>query len=125
MVRDDRRDRTMNTTERITRAEGLKILTRCADSAGVHWSGGIAWDADDCPTCRGTNEAGWLRVPCSRYGSTSAECAPVAWRVAYLIARETGEVITEEGLDHVMSLVVNDSDEPVYIVREYGRGHYR
>ena len=60
------------------------------------------------------------RVPCSRYGSTSADCAPVAWRVAYLVARETGEPITRANLDHAMSLVVNDSDDVAYMVRTYG-----
>ena len=30
----------------------------------------------------------------SKYGSTSEDCAPVAWRLAYLLAREQGEPIT-------------------------------
>lgn len=107
------------------RAEGLALLTRCADQTGTHWSGGIAWRADECPTCHGTNNAGWLRVPCSRYGATGAECAPIAWRVAYIMARETGEEITAETLDYYMGLVVNDSDDVAYIVREYGHRMYR
>lgn len=106
------------------RAEGIKFLTQCADSNGDHWSGGIRWNAEDCPTCHGTNNAGWLRVPCSRYGHTSADCAAAAWRAAYLVARETGEEVTTDSLDHMMGLVVNDSDDPAYIVRQYGYRHW-
>jgi hypothetical protein len=67
---------------------------------------------------------GNLAVPCSRYGRDSEDCAPVAWRVAYLVARETGEAITEESLDYAMSLVVNDHDDVAYMVRTYGRYDY-
>lgn len=70
-------------------------------------------------------EDNYLRVPCSRYGSTTEDCAPVAWRLAYLVAREQGEPITIESLDHAMSLVVNDHDDVAYIVNAYGHGHYR
>jgi len=107
------------------RRDAVEYLTRCANDAGEHWSHGVVWSADECPTCRGTNDAGWLRVPCSRYGATSAECAPVAYRYAYLVAREIGDDITPEHLDAAMSAVVNDSDDVAYIVRNYGRGHYR
>jgi hypothetical protein len=66
-----------------------------------------------------------LRVPCSRYGKWTDDCAAVAWRFAYLVAREQGEAITIEGLDHAMGLVVNDHDDVKYIVNAYGHGHYR
>lgn len=69
-------------------------------------------------------DGGHLAAPCSRYGRNSEECAPVAWRLAYLMARETGEPITYYGLEHDMGLVVNDSDEVAYLVRNYGRGDY-
>jgi hypothetical protein len=75
---------------------------------------GIAWLMKD----------GNLRVPCSRYGRNTADCAPVAWRVAYLVARDSGELVTEAGLDHAMSLVVNDHDDVAYMVNSYGHGHY-
>jgi hypothetical protein len=68
---------------------------------------------------------GDLRVPCSRYGRWTSDCAPVAWRVAYLVARESGEAISRERLDHAMGLVVNDHDDVAYMVREYGNRHYR
>lgn len=109
----------------VKRREGLAYLTRCADETGTHWSGGVSWLAESCPACHGTHDAGWLHTPCSRYGRTSADCAPVAWRVAYILARETGESITTGNLDHAMSLVVNDHDDVAYIVRNYGAGHYR
>lgn len=109
----------------MTRADAIRYLTQCADDLGRHWSGGVQWSAEECPTCHGTNDAGSLRVPCSRYGRDSAECAPVAWRVSYLIARETGEPITRATLQADMGLVVNDSDSVAYTVRNYGRGHYR
>lgn len=106
------------------RSEGIALLTQCADELGQHWSGGITWPADECPTCHGTNDAGWLHVPCSRYGSTSAECAPVAWRLAYVLARETGEDITRDQLEYAMGLVVNDSDDVAYTIRNYGHRMY-
>jgi hypothetical protein len=109
----------------MNRSEGIAYLTQCADQQGDHWSGGVTWPVDECPTCHGTNNAGWLRVPCSRYGSTSDECAPVAWRLAYLITRESGEEITTDDLDWAMGLVVNDHDDVAYIVREYGHRMYR
>jgi hypothetical protein len=76
---------------------------------------GIAYLVAECPGAY---------VPCSRYGTTTEDCAPVAWRLAYLLARETGEEITTEDLDHAMGLVVNDHDDVSYMVRTYGHGHY-
>jgi hypothetical protein len=61
----------------------------------------------------------------SLYGRTSIECAPVAWRLAYLIARDTGEPITFDSLDHCMGLVVNDHEAVAYTIRNYGHGMYR
>jgi hypothetical protein len=61
-----------------------------------------------------------LATPGSRYGRDAEDCAPVAWRVAEIIADETGEPITEDGLDYVMGLVVNDHDDPEYMLREHG-----
>ena len=65
------------------------------------------------------------RVPCSRYGRWSSDCAPVAWRIAYLTAREIGDSVTQGALDAAMSVVVNDSDDVAYMVRTYGNRHYR
>lgn len=67
-----------------------------------------------------TNEAPSLRVPCSRYGSIAADCAPVAVAVARIMARETGEPMTLADLDHAMSLVVNDHDDVASLIRSYG-----
>lgn len=61
----------------------------------------------------------------SDYGRTTAQCAPVAWRLAYLLARESGEPITSDVLDHTMTMVVNEHEDVAYIVRTYGGGHYR
>lgn len=68
---------------------------------------------------------GNLRVPASRYGSDTEDCAPVAWRLAYLMARENSEPLTTESLDYAMGLVVNDHDDVAYIVNHYGHGMYR
>lgn len=68
---------------------------------------------------------GNLLVPCSRYGNDTADCAPVAWRLAYLMHKLTGEPMTYHGLDSDMGLVVNDSDDVAYIIRQYGYRHYR
>lgn len=85
------------------RSEGIEFLTH--DQNGV--------------------DTGGLMTPGSRYGRTCAECAPVAWRLAYLIAGSFGEPITVTALDHAMSLVVNDHDDVAYIIRNYGGGKYR
>ena len=105
------------------RSEGIAYLTQCADRQGRHWWAGGEYPAEECRTCNGTNYAGHLRT-FSQYGRTSAECAPVAWRLAYLVARETGTEIDEDGLDHAMSLVVNDHEDVAYMVREYGHRQY-
>lgn len=103
----------MNLTEAIT------YLTRCADANGNHWYQGHVWsDVETCPTCHGTNDAGWLRCPGSRYGYDSAECARVAYRVSKILARDSGEPI-ESWLDTVMSLVVNNHDDPQETLRNY------
>jgi hypothetical protein len=63
---------------------------------------------------------GDLRVPASRYGTCSSECAEVAWRVAQIVAEATGEPITAESLDGDMYMVVNDSDSVAELLAEYG-----
>jgi len=70
-------------------------------------------------------DGGDCRVPCSRYGRYTSDCAEVAWRVAYLVAREQGEPIHHRDLDHAMGLVVNDHDDVADIVRSIGHGMYR
>ena len=60
------------------------------------------------------------RVPCSRYGWDSESCAPVAYAAAVIVAGETGEDVTEDSLDYMMGLVVNDHDDPEYLIRHYG-----
>lgn len=107
------------------KAEGIRYLTQCADRNGTHWHGGLRYLQEDCPTCGGTNEAGHLKVPCSRYGRTGTECAPIAWRFAYLYAKSIGDPVDLDLLDYAMSLVVNDSDEVSYLIRNYGYRHYR
>lgn len=67
---------------------------------------------------------GNLRVPCSRYGRDTAECAPIAWQVARITARESGNPVYRELLDFTMGLVVNDHDDVSYMVNTYGHGHY-
>lgn len=108
------------------RSEAIAYLTQCADANGDHWHGGYKQIPDECLTCQGTNYAGWLRC-FSQYGNTSEECAPVAWRLAYLLARETdgdtSDIGTDE-LDHAMSLVVNNHPDVAYIIRNYGHRKY-
>lgn len=67
-----------------------------------------------------TQDAG--RVPCSRYGFDSESCAPVAFAAAWIVAAETDEGTppSRETLDYVMGLVVNDHDDPEYLIRNYG-----
>lgn len=90
------------------RSEGIAYLVRCSDDNGRHFSGGVEYAREDCYTCNGTNDAGWLRTPCSRYGRTAAEVAPKVWRAAVEYRRAAGEPITYELLDSFMSRAVND-----------------
>lgn len=64
---------------------------------------------------------GNLRVPFSRYGSDSLECAAVAWRVHKNLLWHTGELNAPEevALDHLMRMVVNDHDDIAYTLKEY------
>lgn len=61
---------------------------------------------------------GNLRVPCSRYGRDTAECAPVAYEVAQYVCDEVGEPLEARDLDHAMGLVVNDHDDVAYILEQ-------
>lgn len=68
-----------------------------------------------------TAEGPELAVPCSRYGRTSAECAPIAYAAAVIVAAESaGEAPTNDELDYMMGLVVNDHPDPSYLIRAYG-----
>lgn len=49
-------------------------------------------------------------VPCSRWGSNSDECAVTAIAAACWFSDETGEKITEDLLDEMMSYSANNSD---------------
>ena len=60
------------------------------------------------------------KVPCSRYGGDTDSCAPTAVACAVILAAETGEPMTTETVDHLMSLVVNDHDDPAYLMATYG-----
>jgi hypothetical protein len=65
-------------------------------------------------------ETGNLRVPCSRYGRNGYECA--FWSIAAeLVCVEANgpSDSTEESLDHLMSLAVNDHDDIAELVYEY------
>jgi hypothetical protein len=60
------------------------------------------------------------RVPCSRYGTDSVDCAPVAVLVARILERETGDhELSTDDLEYAMGLVVNDHDDVEYLIREY------
>lgn len=63
---------------------------------------------------------GNLRVPCSRYGHVTSDCAEVAW--AALQAMKTATEVEDEvaELDHLMGLVVNDHDDIEYLILNYG-----
>lgn len=68
-----------------------------------------------------TKNGAHLRVPCSRYGYDSESCAQVAYAAAVIYMNESGaEALTTKALDYVMGLVVNDHDDPEYLIRNYG-----
>jgi hypothetical protein len=68
-----------------------------------------------------TKDGPGLRVPCSRYGRTSAECAPVAYHAAMIVARECGDEVIEQDLDYAMYCVVNNLDDIQNLFDEYGK----
>lgn len=60
-------------------------------------------------------------VPCSRYGRNTAECAPLAWRAAVVIADAGGEPVNRAILDECMAFVVNGHPEvQMLLERETG-----
>jgi hypothetical protein len=59
-------------------------------------------------------------TPCSRYGRHSDDCASVAVAAATIVADECAEGLSCDLLDGSMSAVVNDSPEPLELIREYG-----
>lgn len=67
------------------------------------------------------------RVPCSRYGSSSEECAPIAIALAEIIEEANGDegVWEEESLDDLMGLVVNDHDDVSSLIRKHGTEEHR
>jgi len=103
----------------MNRNDALDYLTRCADDQGNHWHGGrvvaTGENAGDCPTCKGTDDAGHLDTRPSRYGWTSAHVAPVVWDYARRVSGDTSE--TE--LNYLMGLAVNDSETIEQGLRDY------
>jgi len=61
---------------------------------------------------------GDLRVPCSRYGRSTSDCAPWAW-LLYRIMVANGSDEGYDALDSDMGLVVNDHDDVDYMIRNY------
>jgi hypothetical protein len=86
--------------------------------------GGLVMDLTRKQALAYLTRDGDLSVLCSRYGRSTSECAPVAYRFAYLLARENGGVVNEMALDYAMGLVINDHDDVAYMVRNYGHRHY-
>lgn len=70
-------------------------------------------------------DTGDLRVPCSRWGTTSAECAEVAYDLDTLLVELGCDPSTPESLEHAMSLVVNDHDDVASVFREHGSAELR
>jgi hypothetical protein len=68
---------------------------------------------------------GDLLVPCSRYGRRSSDCAEVAWALAEIELDVNGDEPTEDSLDYLMGLVVNDHDDVEYLIREHGRPEHQ
>jgi len=64
-------------------------------------------------------------VPCSRYGRTSAECAPWAVAIVRIFEQANGEPVTYAQLHWAMGLVVNDHEDVAEIVAEHGTAEQR
>jgi len=66
-------------------------------------------------------EEGNMRVPCSQYGTNTFQCAEVAIIAERILRREGGDDnTTVADIENMMSLVVNDSDDPGELIRDYG-----
>lgn len=124
--------------------EDLNLCTAGDENGGAfgvtignmhYWLSVVAWDeVEDYGALDDGGEMaiayltreGWeLRVPCSRYGSDSDDCAPIAWRISELTQRESGEPITTDTLDGSMSWVVTDSDTVAEVLAKYGTDEER
>lgn len=88
---------------------------------GVKRSEGIHYLTHDAETGEYT---GWLGTPGCIYGRNGDDCAPVAWRLAYVFARESSTEIDHGLLDWAMGLVVNSHDDVAYYIKTYGYRHY-
>lgn len=91
----------------------IAMLTRCSDDNGTHWYQGRVWgDPETCPTCDGTNDAGWLRCPGSQYGLTSRDVAEQVWVIGKALGWEWSP-------DSLMAAMVNNEDWPGEEYRDY------
>jgi hypothetical protein len=65
-------------------------------------------------------------VPCSRWGQTAEDCAPVAVDLLEITEDANGPVDNEtEALEHLMGLVVNDHPDVLSLIRLYGTPRMR
>ena len=90
---------------------------------------GMAYSVSDCfenECVTDEHLADWLArdgdlsVPCSRYGRTTIECAPVAVALLRIFCETNGE--SDDGLEtltEMMGYVVNDSDDPEAVILDY------
>lgn len=61
---------------------------------------------------------GNFRVPCSRYGADTLECADVAYRAMQAYLADASADDQAELLEYLMVLVVNDSDDIAYLLAD-------
>ena len=67
----------------------------------------------------------WIRrnpgdAPGSQYGTKPSAWVPVAVAAVETMAEAQGEEPTPEGIDHMVSLVVNGHDDIAYLLVSYG-----
>jgi hypothetical protein len=60
------------------------------------------------------------RIPCSPWGTSSEEAAPVALVLARIMDGEDAGRMGPDLLDEMMSLVVNAADDVPYLIANYG-----
>ena len=65
------------------------------------------------------------KVPCSRYGRDSDECAPVAIELARIYGDNDGAGFSIDRLDSCMGWVVNDNDGVASLLNEYASAEFR
>lgn len=107
----------MNRDERIARIWHKRLTREFCDG---HSYNSLCWEYGkgfhDGPAW---HQTGHLKCPCSRYGSDGDECAWWAIAMAFVYEEANGDGFDPDGMEHFMSLAVNDHDDLAELVLDH------